>query len=157
MGRLGKALMILAAVIIAGVMSVVVFMLYTSHTQNSYLTYLRLATDAASASNGISVETGSEEWQRLESDSGRKLYYYLTQNPVVALGSGDTKSGESIRLKVGDDMLTITPVKNKPNYAVVRFSVLDEHFRMTVHGDNLWSNLREWTGQNHYAQTAVAP
>lgn len=157
MGRVGKILCGIFGVGVVVLIAFIVFSLYSGHVQTKYLTYLRLATDAASASSGISVDTGNEAWQLLESDSGRKLYYYLSQNPMVALGSGDSESTDCIRLKIGEDLLTVTPVKNKPNSAVVTFSVLDQTFRMTIRSDGLWGNLRDWTGQSHYAKPAVTP
>lgn len=145
----GKLVLIAGTLAVLYILGTVVFMLYSSRQTGKYQVYLRLAFDAAEASDaGVFVKRDGD-WARLSRDDAERFYYYMTGRTQVTLRRGAQDDPRVVSLRIGDDVAVITPLSaDDGETAVITIHLNGKDWRVTAGADSLWSRLTALTAGN---------
>ncbi len=128
----------------------IAFLIYSVSSRtitNDYTARLQISLNAAMLSNGIHVKGDDGAYHELGEDSYKKLGFYLTQKPVLAIFGG---SGDALELRIGDDTLRVVPKGTEGIRAVVYFETMGKSYRVEVKDNRLWDGLNACTGEEAY-------
>lgn len=129
--------------------SVIAYTVASRTIANNYTARLKLSLNAAALTSGLYVKA-EDGYHELDDDSYRKLSFYLTIRPVLAIIGGDKQSEERIELLIGEDTVLIAPRGNDGDRAVVYFETAGKSYRISIRNNDLWRDLHSIVDESHY-------